>query len=192
MTTRSSVVTYDQAEACVHTLLRFIGEDPDRDGVRDTPRRVVKALLELTSGIDLDPAAVLTTSFDSSHDQMIAVSGIEFASVCEHHLLPFVGTVDVAYIPANGAIVGLSKLPRLVEVLARRPQVQERLTDQIAETLAKAVANEGVAVRVRARHACAGVRGVRQANMTMTTQALLGAFRSDAATRAEWTASLPA
>lgn len=176
----------DQAQEAVRTLLRFIGEDPDRDGLRDTPRRVVKAMREMTWGLGMDPSTVLATSFESGHDQMILVDGIRFVSLCEHHLLPFVGTARVAYIPDNGQILGLSKVARLVGLLAARPQVQERLTDEIAEVLAKTVPNIGVAVKLTASHACAAVRGVNQPGMAMVTTRLRGVFFNNPETRAEF------
>jgi GTP cyclohydrolase I len=180
------------ALAAVRTLLRWIGEDPDRDGLIDTPSRVIRAIHEMTRGYAVDPASVLTTVFEQRHDQMIQATAIGFASLCEHHLLPFIGTVDIAYLPANGQILGLSKLARCVDVLARRLQVQERMTDGIMTAIADTVPCDGVAVRVRASHACAGVRGVRQPGMVMTTIALRGAFLENAATRSEWLAGLPA
>lgn len=180
--------TDGEAHRAVATLLRYIGEDPTRDGLADTPRRVAKALRELTRGMGQDPASVLTTSFESGHDQMIVVPGIRFVSLCEHHLLPFVGTATVAYLPNGGRIVGLSKLPRLVELMAARPQVQERLTDEVADVLEKAVDCGGVAVRIVASHACAALRGVRQPDMSMVTTRLTGAFLANPETRAEFLA----
>lgn len=167
-------------------LLRSIGGDPSLPGLEKTPHRVAKALDEMTSGRLIDPQAVLGTVFDEHSDQMVVVRGIRFVSLCEHHLLPFIGTATVGYLP-NGKVIGLSKIPRLVEVLSRRLQLQERLTNQVAEELQRALDPLGVAVLMRAHHSCMGCRGVRQPDADMVTSALLGALRHPDA-RAEFLA----
>jgi len=169
----------------VRAILRHVGDDPDREGLAETPRRVADAYLELTSGHDQDPGEHLRVTFTEDCDEMVVVSGIDFVSLCEHHLLPFIGTVAVGYIP-EGKVVGLSKLARAVDILARRLQVQERLTRQIAETLVEHVAPKGVGVLVEANHSCMGIRGVRKPRALTTTSTLLGVFRTDAATRNEF------
>lgn len=176
---------FDQrAEDSVRFLLKHIGEDPDRDGLKDTPARVVKAWREMTSGVNEDPAQILSRTFDVEHDQMVIVRGIRFVSLCEHHVLPFVGTATVGYIPGK-RVVGLSKIPRLVRCFARRLQVQERLTDQIAEAMVKYLKPRGVGVIIRARHECMACRGVEQHTAEMVTSALLGAVRKNPAARQE-------
>lgn len=162
--------------ACVRYLLRCIGEDPDREGLVDTPKRVVKALTEMTAGLHQDPKAILGTTFAEAYDEMVVVRNIRFTSLCEHHLLPFDGEAVVAYIP-NKRVVGLSKIPRLAQVLAQRPQMQERLTQQIAHTLNEVLEPLGVGVLMRAHHSCMGCRGVRQPDADMVTSCLLGAMR---------------
>lgn len=174
------------ALAGVRALLRLVGEDPDRPGLLDTPARVVRAFLEMCDRPG-DPDDFMLRLFDDTQapvDQMIAVGPIEFTSVCEHHLLPFLGDAWVAYIP-TAEVLGLSKVPRLLEHYARRPQVQERLTSQVGEALARYVPNKGVAVLVSALHSCASMRGVKR-DAPMTTSYLTGAFRSDPSTRAEF------
>lgn len=171
-------VDKDMAEQAVRTLLRYIGEDPNREGLVDTPRRVAKALTEMTEGMQIDPASVLGTTFTESYDQPVWVRGIRFTSLCEHHLLPFSGTAVVGYTP-NGRVIGLSKIPRLVEVLARRPQLQEQLTRQIADTLASAINARGVGVAIRAQHSCMACRGVRQQDAEMVTVVRRGTWDSD-------------
>ncbi len=168
-------------------LLEHIGEDPHRDGLLDTPKRVVKAYREMTEGYAVDVAALLATVFDERSDEMVVVSGIEFVSLCEHHLLPFVGEATVAYIP-DTKVVGLSKIARLVDAFARRLQVQERMTTQIADAMEQHLAPRGVGVVVRARHACMGCRGVRKPGASMTTSALSGFMKDDPMARAEFLA----
>ena len=167
-----------EAEAAVRTLIRYMGDDPDREGMLDTPRRVAKAFREMTCGLSEDPREALSTVFTESCDEMIVVRNIRFVSLCEHHLLPFIGTATVAYLPTD-KIVGLSKIPRLVECLARRPQLQERLTMQIGTTLGQTLAAAGVGVIVKAHHSCMGCRGVRQQDADMVTSAMLGAFKDN-------------
>ena len=166
-------------------LLQHLGEDPNREGLLDTPKRVVKALAEMTEGYHQDPASILSTVFDEQHDQMVVLEGIEFTSLCEHHMLPFVGTATVGYIP-NGRVVGLSKLARIVECFARRLQVQERMTDQIADAITEQLHPRGVGVVIRAHHSCMGCRGVRKPAALMTTSSLAGLIKDDPAARAEF------
>ena len=178
---------YDAArvEAAVRELLIAVGEDPDRDGLRDTPARVARSYAETFGGLYQDPADVLTTTFDLGHDEMVLVRDIEVYSMCEHHLVPFHGVAHVGYIPAeNGRITGLSKLARLVDVYARRPQVQERLTSQVADALMAALEPRGVIVVVECEHLCMAMRGVRKPGSRTVTSAMRGQMR-DAATRAE-------
>lgn len=175
----------------VHALLLAIGEDPTRDGLVDTPSRVVKSWAELFAGYKEDPSRHLRKTFDSESDQLIQVNGIEFHSMCEHHMLPFFGTVDVAYIP-KGRVVGLSKFARLVDGYSRRLQIQERLTAQVADAIEGNVATLGVAVRVRSQHLCMIARGARCPRASMTTTALRGVLKDSASARAEWLQGLPA
>jgi GTP cyclohydrolase I len=174
------------AELAVANWLAYFGEDPTRPGLRETPRRVVDAWLELLAGYG-DPPTM--TSFEDASDQVVVVRGIEFVSLCEHHLLPFIGEASVGYIP-NGRLLGLSKMPRLVHYYARRLQVQERLTQQIADHIAKAITPVGVAVVVTAEHLCARARGVRVNGARTITSAMLGAFRDKPEARAEFLALL--
>lgn len=175
---------YEDAIGAVRGLLDFIGEDPDRPGLVETPRRVLAALIEMTAGYADDPSKILGTFFEDDTDEMIVVSGIEFTSLCEHHLLPFVGTATVGYIP-QGRVVGLSKIPRLVECYARRLQMQERMTRQIADALNEHASPLGVGVVVNAHHSCMGCRGVRKPAARMITSAMLGAMRTVPEARAE-------
>ncbi|MCM2315670.1 MAG: GTP cyclohydrolase I FolE [Thermoanaerobaculia bacterium] len=172
------------AERAVKILLEYVGEDPSRDGLRDTPSRVVRALRELTSGYDSDPAEILSRTFDESSDELVLLRGIEFHSTCEHHLLPFHGTVSVGYLP--GRVVGISKLARLVDCFARRLQIQERMTNQIAQAVEAHLEARGTGVIVSARHLCMACRGVRKESTVMVTSAMLGGLRTDAASRAEF------
>jgi GTP cyclohydrolase I len=176
----------DRAAAAVRELLIAIGEDPDREGLRETPHRVARAYAELTSGIRQVPEDVLTTTFDLGHDEMVLVRDIELWSMCEHHLVPFTGVAHVGYIPAeSGKITGLSKLARLVDVFAKRPQVQERLTTQVADALVEALDARGVIVVIEAEHLCMTMRGVRKAGARTITSAVRGQMHSNAATRSE-------
>ena len=173
-------------EATVRLLIRLIGEDPAREGLRRTPLRVRKSLQFLTSGYKQDPAKLFTRGmFKVKHDEMVIVRDINFFSLCEHHLLPFFGTCHVAYLPGK-KVVGLSKIPRLVDLYARRLQVQERLTTQIAEAIQQYIQPRGVACVVEAEHLCLMMRGVQKQNTRAVTSAMLGAFRSDEKTRAEF------
>jgi GTP cyclohydrolase IA len=173
-------------ESAVREILFAIGEDPDRDGLRDTPARVARAYAEQFAGLGLNPADVLTTVFDADHDEMVIVRDIELYSTCEHHLVPFFGTAHVGYIPnEKGQITGLSKLARLVDVFARRPQVQERMTSQIADALMETLDPRGVIVIIEAEHLCMSMRGVRKPGAKTVTSAVRGSFLSSEGTRAE-------
>ncbi len=179
-----------KAQAAVVELLKYIGEDPAREGLRDTPARVCKAWREMTAGYAQDPAKILGTDFDvGRYDEMILVPDISFTSICEHHMLSFEGVAHVAYLPNRKTLrcVGLSKIPRVVEAFARRLQVQERMTMQIAETIGEHLKASGVGVIVQAKHSCMCARGVKQKDASMVTSALLGEFRR-ATTRAEFQA----
>ncbi|MGW7490820.1 GTP cyclohydrolase I FolE [Streptomyces sp. NPDC054786] len=179
--------TFDEkrAENAVRELLIAVGEDPDREGLLETPARVARAYKEIFAGLYQKPEDVLTTTFDLGHDEMVLVKDIELVSTCEHHLVPFVGVAHVGYIPsADGKITGLSKLARLVDVYARRPQVQERLTTQIADSLMEILEPRGVIVVIECEHMCMTMRGVRKPGAKTTTSAVRGQLR-DAATRAE-------
>jgi GTP cyclohydrolase IA len=176
----------DRAEAAVRELLIAIGDDPEREGLRNTPARVARAYRESFEGLQQNPDDVLTTIFDEGHDEMVLVRDISFASFCEHHLLPFMGHASVGYIPNDsGQLTGLSKLARLVEVFARRPQVQERLTTQIADALEASLSPRGVIVVVQAEHLCMSIRGVRKPGALTVTSAVRGQFRTSVATRSE-------
>ncbi|BDZ61996.1 GTP cyclohydrolase 1 [Demequina sediminis] len=172
-------------EAAVREILAAVGENPDRDGLRDTPARVARAYEEFFGGLHQDPADVLSAVFELGHEEMILVKDIELYSMCEHHLVPFHGVAHVAYIPGtDGRITGLSKLARLVDVFAKRPQVQERLTTQVADALVDELGARGVIVVVEAEHLCMSMRGVRKPGSRTVTSAVRGAMR-DGATRAE-------
>jgi GTP cyclohydrolase I len=179
---------FDQAraEAAVRELLFAIGEDPDREGLLDTPARVARAYAELTQGLRQTAHDVLTTTFDIGHEEMVLVRDIELWSMCEHHLVPFTGVAHVGYIPAeSGKITGLSKLARLVDVYSKRPQVQERLTTQVADSLMEILEARGVIVVIEAEHLCMTMRGVKKAGARTITSAVRGAFLTQQATRAE-------
>lgn len=172
-------------EAAVREILFAIGEDPDRDGLQDTPARVGRAYAEIFAGLSKDPSKVLSTTFDVDHDEMVLVKDIELYSVCEHHLVPFHGVAHVGYIPGDdGKVTGLSKLARLVDIFARRPQVQERLTTEIADAIEAELDPKGVIVVVEAEHLCMSMRGIRKAGARTLTSAVRGQLR-DTATRAE-------
>ncbi|NLK65888.1 MAG: GTP cyclohydrolase I FolE [Campylobacteraceae bacterium] len=176
----------EKFEECVKTMLEIVGEDSSREGLIKTPNRVYKAFEFLTSGYAQDPKVVLNDAlFESSNNEMVLVKNIEFYSLCEHHLLPIIGRVHVGYIP-NGKVVGLSKIPRMVDVFARRLQIQEQLTEQIAQALQEVIKPKGVGVVVEARHMCVEMRGVQKINSVTTTSALRGSFISDSRTRKEF------
>jgi GTP cyclohydrolase IA len=173
-------------ERAVREILLAVGEDPERDGLRDTPARVARAMAEQFGGLLLAPRDVLTTVFDADHEEMVLVRDIELFSTCEHHLVPFFGQAHVGYIPnEKGQITGLSKLARLVDVYARRPQVQERMTSQIADALVEILEPRGVIVIIEAEHLCMSMRGVRKPGAKTVTSAVRGSFLSSESTRLE-------
>lgn len=188
--TKNTIAAPTLAEATfsdlVEEMIARLGEDPSREGLRRTPERVEKAYQFLTKGYNEDPEQLLKSAlFTVTYDEMVIVKDIEMFSLCEHHMLPFYGKVHVAYIP-NGKVIGLSKLPRLIEIFARRLQVQERMTTQIAETLMKIVQPQGVGVVVEARHLCMMMRGVEKQHSATVTSAMLGCFRDEKETREEF------
>jgi GTP cyclohydrolase I len=173
-------------EAATREVLYHIGEDPDREGLIRTPERVARMYDELTAGYHTDPIKLINDAvFDVEYDEMVIVKDIDFSSLCEHHVLPFFGRAHVAYIP-DGKVVGLSKIPRMVDMFARRLQVQERMTKQIADFIQEVLHPKGVAVVVEGAHMCSMMRGVKKPNATMTTSTMLGSFRDDPKTRAEF------
>jgi GTP cyclohydrolase I len=178
-------VDLEKIAAGVRLMLEGIGEDPERDGLQKTPERVAEFYAELTEGMWEDAKSHIVPLPGDSHDEMVIVKDISIASVCEHHLAPFVGTVHIAYIPKGGRIVGLSKLARIAEIFARRLQVQERLTQQIAQTLYDELQPLGVMVVMEAEHTCMTLRGVKKPGAKTVTSSVLGGFRTDARTRAE-------
>ena len=175
-----------RAEAAIRELLYAIGEDPDRNGLQDTPARVARAYREMFAGLYTDPDTVLNTMFDEDHDEMVIVKEIPLYSTCEHHLVAFHGVAHVGYIPGHdGRVTGLSKIARLVDLYAKRPQVQERLTEQIADALMRKLNPRGVIVVIEAEHLCMSMRGVRKPGAVTTTSAVRGQFKSNSASRAE-------
>lgn len=181
-----STMDLKKIEEGVRLILEGIGEDPDREGLQKTPARVARMYEECCAGLYEDPAVHFETTFDEHHEELVIVHDIPFYSLCEHHLAPFFGKAHVAYIPASdGRICGISKLARLVDVFARRPQVQERLTSQVADTLVKELHPQGVLVVMEAEHLCMSLRGVKKAGAKTTTSATRGVFRKNAATKAE-------
>jgi GTP cyclohydrolase I len=184
----ADIPPYDaaRAEAAVREFLLAVGEDPEREGLRETPARVARAYQEIFAGLRQEAKDVLTTTFDLGHEEMVLVKDIEVYSTCEHHLVPFHGVAHVGYIPnVDGRITGLSKLARLVEVYARRPQVQERMTSQIADALADVLKPRGVLVVIEAEHLCMAMRGIRKPGSSTVTSAVRGIFRENSATRSE-------
>ena len=169
----------------VQSILEAIGEDPQREGLIDTPRRVADMYAEIFAGLTIDPGEYLKVGFEEHHKEMIVLRDIPFTSVCEHHLLPFIGKAHVGYIPA-GRIIGLSKMARVVEAYARRPQLQERLTSQIADIICEELDPRGVGVIIEAQHMCMIIRGVKKPGSTMVTSAMRGLFRNNPPTRAEF------
>jgi GTP cyclohydrolase IA len=183
--TRSAAVDLDRIAAGVRLILEGIGEDPTREGLRDTPKRVAEMYAELTAGMREDASQHVIPLSGNKHDEMVIVKDISIASLCEHHLAPFVGKCHIAYIPRNGNILGVSKLARLAETFARRLQLQERLTSEIANTLFDQLKPLGVMVVVEAEHTCMTLRGVKKSGAKTVTSAVLGGFRKDSRTRAE-------
>ncbi len=181
---KKSDVDLVRIEKAVREILQAVGEDPNREGLLDTPARVARMYTELFGGMFEDPAEHLSAEFKEKYDEMVVLRDIPFYSMCEHHLLPFMGKAHVAYIP-RGSVVGLSKLARVVDSFARRPQVQERLTLQIAELLMEKLDAKGVGVIIEATHTCMTIRGVKKPGSVMLTSAMLGTFRSNLATRTE-------
>lgn len=176
----------DKMKEYVKEFLTHIGEDAEREGLLDTPKRVVKSWIELYAGYAQDPKAILSTVFeDGTCDEMVILKDIDFSSMCEHHVLPFIGKAHIAYLP-NGKVVGLSKLARLVECFAKRLQIQEKMTQQISEAIETNLSAKGVAVVIEAHHQCMSCRGIRKQNTTMITSSMRGAFRDNDAARAEF------
>jgi GTP cyclohydrolase I len=174
-------------QAAVKDLIIAIGENPDREGLKDTPRRVAEMYSELFAGIDRNPKEELNVGFEESHREMVIVRDIPFYSMCEHHLLPFYGNAHVGYIPNNqGRVIGASKLARVVEIVAKRPQIQERMTSTIADAIMEAIKPDGVAVVLQAEHLCMIMRGIKKPGSALVTSALRGAFRTRNATRNEF------
>ena len=182
----SDAVDLKRIEAAVREILIAVGEDPDRDGLRRTPARVARSYAELFAGLRVNPEDVLTTTFEACHEELVLVRDIELFSLCEHHLLPFRGVAHIGYIPGqHGRITGLSKLARLVEVFARRPQVQERLTSQIADLLMKSLEARGAIVVIDCEHMCMEMRGIQKTGARTVTSAVRGMLQQDPRTRAE-------
>ena len=185
-TPRIRTFNQHRAEAAIRELLYAIGEDPERDGLQGTPARVARAYREMFAGLYTDPESVLNTMFDEEHDELVIVKEIPLYSTCEHHLVSFHGVAHVGYIPGkDGRVTGLSKIARLVDLYAKRPQVQERLTSQIADALVKKLDPSGVIVVVEAEHLCMAMRGVRKPGAVTTTSAVRGLFKTNPASRAE-------
>jgi GTP cyclohydrolase IA len=184
--TPEGVFDHAKIEQAVRMLLEAIGEDPDRPGIVDTPARVARAYDEMFAGLLIDPADVISVTFDEAHDEIVMMRDIPFHSMCEHHLVPFMGEAHVAYLPSkDGRITGLSKLARLVDVCAKRPGLQERMTTQIADALERALEPRGVLVVLEARHLCMEMRGIRKPGAATVTSTVRGIFRDDEKTRAE-------
>lgn len=177
-------VDLPRIEAAIREILLAVGENPEREGLVETPARVARMYAEMFAGLRQDPREPLRRTFTQKYDEMVLVKDIDFASMCEHHLLPFIGKAHVAYLP-NGKVVGLSKIPRVVEALSRRPQVQEQMTEEIADLLMSELDARGVGVILEATHTCMTIRGVRKAGSLTTTSSMRGAFRSNPATRSE-------
>jgi GTP cyclohydrolase IA len=181
-----SGVDLERAEAAVRELLLAIGEDPDREGLRATPGRVARSYQEIYAGLHVDPSEVLETTFDENHNELVLVKDIPLYSICEHHLIPWHGTAAVGYIPGeSGRITGLSKLARAVDLFAKRPQVQERLTSQVADAVMHRLEPRGVIVVVEAEHLCMSMRGIRKPGARTVTSAVRGIFQEDSRTRSE-------
>jgi GTP cyclohydrolase I len=180
-------IDHQRIEAAVREILLAVGEDPDREGLEETPARVARMYEEMFAGLHRDPRELLTKTFKQKYDEMVLVKEIRFDSCCEHHLLPFFGQAHIAYLP-QGKIVGLSKLARVVEVLSRRPQVQERMTEELADLLMEELDARGVGVVLEATHTCMTIRGVRKPDSVCSTSAMRGVFRDNQATRSEFLA----
>ena len=182
-----NVVDLAKIEQAVVSLIKAVGDDPNREGLIGTPRRIAEMYAEIFNGMGKDPKQELVVGFEEGHREMVVIKDIPFYSMCEHHLLPFYGVAHVGYIPnANGRVVGASKLARVVEIVAHRPQLQERMTTQIAEAIVEAVQPDGVAVVIRAEHLCMTMRGIKKPGSNIVTSANRGLFRTSAATRAEF------
>jgi GTP cyclohydrolase I len=181
----SGPIESDRIERAVREILEAIGEDPNREGLVDTPARIARMYAEIFAGIQDDPAAHLVVTFSEQHDEMVILREIPFYSTCEHHLVPFHGMAHVGYVP-NGHVAGISKLARVVETLAKRPQLQERLTSQVADVLMDTLEPDGVAVVIEAEHLCVTMRGVKKPGARMVTSAVRGSFKRSAVTRAEF------
>jgi GTP cyclohydrolase IA len=177
-------VDLDRLRRAVREILIAVGEDPDREGLRETPDRVARMYAEVFRGLHQDPRVHLDKLFTQKYDEMVLIRDIQFESFCEHHLLPFTGKAHVAYLP-NGKVVGLSKIPRVIDVMAKRPQMQERLTEEVADLLMRELDAKGVAVVMEAMHSCMTVRGVHKSESTFVTSAMRGAFKERLATRSE-------
>jgi len=181
------VVDMPKIEAAVLSIIKAIGEDPQREGLRDTPQRIADMYTELFSGLNMDAKAELTVGFEVGHHEMVILRDIPFYSMCEHHFLPFYGVAHVGYIPSEeGRVVGVSKLARVVDIFAKRLQLQERMTSQIADAICEALQPDGVAVVIQAEHLCMTMRGIKKPGSNVITSATRGLFRSRAATRAEF------
>lgn len=178
-------VDHPRIAAAVREILLAVGEDPDREGLRETPERIARMYEEMFSGLHKDAADVLKKTFVEKYDEMVLVKDITFDSVCEHHLLPFFGKAHIAYIP-NGKIVGLSKLARVVEIVARRPQVQERMTEELADLVMNELDAQGAGIVLEASHTCMSIRGIRKPGSVCTTSAMRGIFRANLTTRSEF------
>jgi GTP cyclohydrolase I len=181
------MVDQDKIKLAMDSIIEAIGEDPLREGIKHTPRRVAEMYAELFSGLDADPKKELVVDFEEGYEEMVILKDIPFYSMCEHHLLPFYGMAHVGYIPGvGGRVVGISKLARVVEIVARRPQLQERMTQQIADAIFEALQPKGVAVVIQAEHLCMVMRGIKKPGASVITSALRGNFRSKVATRSEF------
>ena len=179
------VIDETKLRAAVTSMIEAIGEDPGREGLADTPRRVAEMYAELFDGLGQDPEEVLATGFEEGHHEMVVVAGVPFFSICEHHFLPFTGAADIGYIP-SGRVAGASKLARALDIVARRPQLQERLTSRLADAIASALSPEGVGVVVSAEHLCMTLRGARKPGSRIVTSSMRGAFRTDDAVRRQF------
>jgi len=181
------VVDITKIKKAVYSIIEAIGDDPKREGLEDTPQRIADMYTEIFSGLDMDAKAELTVGFEVGHREMVILRDIPFYSMCEHHLLPFYGVTHIGYIPnAEGRVVGVSKLARVVDIFAKRPQLQERMTTQIADAIVEAIQPDGVAVVIQAEHLCMTMRGIKKPGSNVVTSATRGLFRTRAATRAEF------